>query len=287
MSFRSLFRRLFGWREFGITRSDLVLEVGSGNRPCPRSDILCDFGDYGNEEQCGGGLLTGTVMDRPFVFGDAQRLPFRDRSFDYLICSHTMEHLDQPELFLNEATRVSARGCIITPSAVFERVFAEPTHRWYVSLMDGRLLIQAKEPDDRGVAGDLFRRLFAESSHLRKFVMSRLEDVFETRCYYTDGKIDFEVQGNAPPPRSQIEEDPEFRSYLRRLVSSNVFAALGRSVRFFACSRKVRFDDLLSCPACRGHAQMEGTSCVRCQECSRQYPLRDGRYPVMLDSMAS
>lgn len=108
-------RFLMGWEKLGIKRSDLVLEAGSGNRPAARSDVLCDLGDYDQMTRYGGDLLNDTVMDRPFVFGDAQQLPFRDGSFDYLTAAHVLEHLEQPDIFLNEACRVSKRGCIITP----------------------------------------------------------------------------------------------------------------------------------------------------------------------------
>ena len=33
----------FDWRKLGISRGDLVLEVGSGGHPFARSDVLCDM----------------------------------------------------------------------------------------------------------------------------------------------------------------------------------------------------------------------------------------------------
>ncbi|MFQ6044045.1 MAG: class I SAM-dependent methyltransferase, partial [Candidatus Poribacteria bacterium] len=92
-----------------IDPADFVLEIGSGHDPKTRSDVLCDkFID--DDIQRGGKIIT----DRPIVAADGQYLPFADKSFDYIICSHILEHVENPALLLNELMRVGYRGYIET-----------------------------------------------------------------------------------------------------------------------------------------------------------------------------
>ena len=48
------------------------------------------------------------------VKGDVQMMPFRDKSFDYVLCFETLEHLENPILGLKELSRVSAKKVFIS-----------------------------------------------------------------------------------------------------------------------------------------------------------------------------
>jgi SAM-dependent methyltransferase len=52
----------------------------------------------------------GLYGTRPEIFGDARRLPFQDRSFDTVMLLDVLEHVPDPELALNEASRVLRLG---------------------------------------------------------------------------------------------------------------------------------------------------------------------------------
>ena len=106
-----------------------MLEVGSGDSPSPRSDVLLDL-TLENRELVGG----RTITDRPFVIGEVERLPFRDRSFDYIIAFHVLEHSSNPELFLNELQRVGRAGYIETPAFWVESV-QRAFHRLEVAML--------------------------------------------------------------------------------------------------------------------------------------------------------
>ncbi|HEX5689732.1 MAG TPA: methyltransferase domain-containing protein, partial [Roseiflexaceae bacterium] len=97
----------------------LVLEIGSGDNPNPRSNVLVDRFLGADNRERGGDL----VVDRPFVVADAHYLPFRDGAFAYTICSHILEHMDDPKQFARELERVSAAGYIQSPAEIAERLF--------------------------------------------------------------------------------------------------------------------------------------------------------------------
>lgn len=94
-----------------IKIEDLVLDIGSGNNPSPRADILADF--FPDESIHRQGAV---VEDRPLVVCSLENLPFKNKAFNFSICSHVFEHLEFPEVAANEIGRVSNAGYIETPA---------------------------------------------------------------------------------------------------------------------------------------------------------------------------
>jgi len=75
------------------------------------------------------------------VKGDAQYMPFKNKSFDSLIAGEVIEHLIEPNKFLKECKRVlKNNGLIIisTPNkkSLINRIFKSSFHKWHVSLFD-------------------------------------------------------------------------------------------------------------------------------------------------------
>lgn len=58
-----------------------------------------------------------------FRTGSVYKLPFSDRSFDTVICSEVLEHLDEPERAVSELKRVARNAVVIT-------VPREPYFQW-------------------------------------------------------------------------------------------------------------------------------------------------------------
>ncbi len=66
----------------------------------------------------GGGVNADIVAHRPlpkFVAVDILHLPFRNRQFKSVLCSHTLEHVDDPGAFFAEMQRVGDRVTIVLP----------------------------------------------------------------------------------------------------------------------------------------------------------------------------
>ena len=59
-------------------------------------------------------IVAHTKLPR-FVCVDVYRLPFADRHFEHVLCSHTLEHVDDPQAFLDELDRVGDHVTIVLP----------------------------------------------------------------------------------------------------------------------------------------------------------------------------
>ncbi len=93
---------------------------------------------YGLNISCGdtdGGGVNADVVERDvrnFVLvDDIYRLPFRDKQFESAVCSHTMEHVDDPERFFSELSRVADDVTVFLPPLWdFFSMLAFQEHKW-------------------------------------------------------------------------------------------------------------------------------------------------------------
>jgi ubiquinone/menaquinone biosynthesis C-methylase UbiE len=72
-------------------------------------------------------------------YGDVLRIPFPDRHFGAAIASHVLEHVERPDLALQELHRVADVVVIVAPKWWAPHTWLHPGHRWYIR-DDGRLL---------------------------------------------------------------------------------------------------------------------------------------------------
>ena len=157
-----------------IRASDTVLEIGSGNRPRSRANVLCDKFPADNTERAGGQPLA--LDRRPFVVADACALPFRSKSFDYVITSHLLEHIPDPGAFVAELTRVASAGYIETPSELGEAIFGWSFHRWRVHLDNGTLVLRPRRSPS--VFGEYFHSAYENSTLFAEFVDTHRDDFY-------------------------------------------------------------------------------------------------------------
>ncbi len=133
--------RLFLERRIAVPvrDDDLVLDVGSGDKPSWRADVLLDR--YAGAEFAAqrSGRASARVS-RPLFDADAADMPFADGAFDYAICSNLLEHVTDPVGVAAELTRVAKAGYIEVPEAASAKIVDFPSHLWWCRL-------DAAEPD--------------------------------------------------------------------------------------------------------------------------------------------
>jgi len=141
--------------DFKIRPGDKVLDVGSGHLPFPFATHLTDI-----SLQDGSIGRAGTPFKfqdgKPVFECDIEQMPFGDREFDFVYCSHVLEHVNDPEQACREIMRVGKRGYIETPSKgkdVWLDMTRTSNHRWWVECFDETLIFTEIPPQDAGGFG--------------------------------------------------------------------------------------------------------------------------------------
>ncbi len=125
----------------------LVLDIGSGDKPHWRADVLLDWMP-GREDGAQRSGHESARISRPLFHGDAGDMPFSDGAFDYVVCSHLLEHVRDPAAVIGEMMRVATAGYIEVPEAASAKIVDFPTHLWWVRLIDGVLDFEPKTTRD-------------------------------------------------------------------------------------------------------------------------------------------
>ncbi len=122
-----------------------VLEIGPGADPHPRSDVLLEMAFEDPQEYAKQfGHDRPLQTEKKVVFYDGRTFPFADGTFDYVICSHVLEHVPDVDQFLSEVFRVARRGYFEYPLCYYEYVYNIGAHLNYLKFTDGVLQYMKK-----------------------------------------------------------------------------------------------------------------------------------------------
>lgn len=137
---------LFPEKITAVRQGDRVLEVGPGGAPHPRSNVLLER-RYASEEEWAAqrGMAPRLESEDRTVYYEGGRFPFADKEFDYVICSHVIEHVEDVEFFLSELFRVAPRGYLEYPTICYEYLYNFDVHVNFVKFSGGALLYLPKE----------------------------------------------------------------------------------------------------------------------------------------------
>ena len=124
-----------------IAENDRVLEIGPGGLPHPRSDVFLEL-EYSDAsmEEMQRGFAKKPEYTKPVYYYDGKVFPFSDKEFDYVICSHVLEHVDDLESFISELFRVSSKGYIEYPTMYYEYLYNFSVHTNLLKFHVGNLL---------------------------------------------------------------------------------------------------------------------------------------------------
>jgi len=138
-----------------------VLDVGGWFKPDLRATHVVDLMPWETrgarlslEKRPQESFSKETWTQADFLSADFS-LPFGDKSFDLVICGHTIEDLAAPERLLNEISRVGKAGVIECPSRITEQTMGirdrmatrpgHPHHHWIVESLSGDLVLYSKQ----------------------------------------------------------------------------------------------------------------------------------------------
>lgn len=140
----------FPERIVSIKPNDRVLEVGPGASPHPRSDVLLEKNFSDEELLRQNGYNGKLVTEKKTIYYSGERFPFEDNEFDYVICSHVLEHIPEEEfeLFIQELQRVAKRGYIEFPIPHYDYIYSIDAHVTLLFYEDGVVYYTPKKSSD-------------------------------------------------------------------------------------------------------------------------------------------
>jgi SAM-dependent methyltransferase/uncharacterized protein YbaR (Trm112 family) len=276
-------------RKLSIGPDDIVLDVGSGHRPHRDAHVLVDRYPEDDSERLGVEL----VRDRAFVAADIERLPFRDKAFDYAIASHVLEHTSDPLRAAAELSRVARRGYVEMPSEIWELLFGWEFHTFAVNLDTDGTTVFKKKSRSLPPLGQLFYRLSELDSTLGELLINHPE-LFYVSVEWEDTlrcRVDPTPWPESLSAASYVDRIQEVRPSLRftlrtltrfvipsgllhRLRPANVTAGAEPPRR----SRRRTPDlvDLLACPDCGASPLRLGPAAASCPGCGRSFVVSNG-----------
>ena len=239
-----------------------VLDVGSGQAPNPRSDLIVD--KYVADDFERGAAL---VIDKPLVVADGHALPFAERTFAYVIASHVLEHATDPVRFAGELQRVGTAGFVQVPSRQSELTFGWAFHPWLID-REGDVLVFRPRAGLEAPIGEVFHHAVTHSP-LFALWFGANRDAWHYTLHWT-GSFAVRVEGTSQAPQTAP-----------RAVARTLAGRGGRAARGPVGDLR----SALRCPHDRGELA-ERSGRLVCGTCDRSYPVA-GSVPVLLDEAAS
>ena len=176
---------------FGIRKGEKVLDVGCGAHPFYLATHLADKSLTDNSERFG--PIPPTHL--PLYECSVESMPFKDAEFDFVYCSHVLEHVVDPAGACRELMRVGKRGYIECPRSWMEYPFHSPSHRWLVDHEQHCLIFREKlEEEKRDFLGIQYA-LFSLLKDERFCAYWDLPEIKAVRNveFYWEGSFDFVV----------------------------------------------------------------------------------------------
>jgi len=166
--------RLF---DFHIKPTDRVLDIGSGHLPFPLAthlaDIALDNNSYGRAN-----TPFKHIEGKPVFECDIENMPFGDKQFDFIYCSHVLEHAGDPRKACREIMRVARRGYIETPSRgkdIFLNSAKKSNHAWWVESIKDSLIFTEYMPEEiEGMQCSILMKMHCAPETIREKAFSAL-----------------------------------------------------------------------------------------------------------------
>jgi len=192
--------------DFGIRKGDKVLDIGSGNMPFPYATHLADIA-LTNDNYGRAGAPFKYQDDKPVYECKIEKLLFGDKEFDFIYCSHVLEHVNNPERACDELMRVGKRGYIEMPTRGKDLFFDYAkisNHKWAVEYVHSKLVFTEYTNEEiEGLTCNVLNQMFECPETQREKAFSALvylkANLINTMLLW-DTKFDYEVRKLADAP---------------------------------------------------------------------------------------
>ena len=189
-----------------------ILDLGCSNANFwPEANHFADIHDYREDFKIKNLKFTKIEPDK--------KLPFKDKEFDYIICAHVIEHVNDPIFFKQEIERIGKSGYIELPTRLNDNIVFGCDeeiygHKWWFEFDD----------DDK-------KLVFAEKRDaIEQFVsvgsIFNLTDIFEDSFIiqtYWNGSIEMDVK-----EPYKIEKKISFLSLVKKYFSKKIRIQLSK-----------------------------------------------------------
>ena len=153
-----------------------ILDIGCGYNAHEQATVVCDIQD-----------LSNFYKNKNFVKLTNNILPFKNKEFDFVVCSHVIEHVKDVTLFIKELERISSKGYIELPTILEDNLVFENRndHLWHMEFDDdyNKLLISKKvqflEPVLTVSSAKNFLKYFRQSLVIELFWENKIDFIFK------------------------------------------------------------------------------------------------------------
>jgi len=182
----------FSERIKSIKPDDYVLEIGPGGTPHPRSDVFLEkIFDDGKIAKGQRGHTPKLRTQKKIVYYDGGSFPFQDKEFDYVICSHVLEHIFDIENFLKEMFRVANKGYTEYPLIYYDYIYNIPEHVTFLKFNQGKLFYLPKSMTSLSKFSDITKFFYKSLNAGHKCLIDSLkQELFEGFEWDTPFKIE-------------------------------------------------------------------------------------------------
>ncbi len=165
------------------------IDIGCGYRPMLDADVLTDMYPFQAKERSHGKVKI--PKGKKFVQSNVEKMPFRNKEFDFAYCRHVLEHTHNPEKACKEVMRIAKAGQIIVPTYFAEIMFGWQYHKWLIIERNGKLYFFQKRKSEDRMFGKFFRYAIRFNPIIKMF-RERYDHLFRIVFDWKD-KFDYEV----------------------------------------------------------------------------------------------
>lgn len=163
--------------DFPIKEGDKVLDLGSGHDPFPLATHLADISTTDHSIGRAGAAFRH-ISGKPVYECSVEKTPFADKEFDFVYCSHVLEHAEHPDIACRELMRIAKRGYIETPTRgkdIFLNSARISNHFSYVELFQDVLtFIPYKAWEREGLGYSILQNMASQPQTDREKAFSTL-----------------------------------------------------------------------------------------------------------------